>query len=86
VLIYAIIGFILIQLPLTIVSLIYGGVPDCAKQTNLWSLSNPCGAMTNANLKGAVQLFGQILTWVNTFLTIITVILIIYTGVVVLMS
>jgi len=33
-----------------------------------------------------VQVFGTILSWINTFLTIACVILVIYTGVMVLLS
>lgn len=85
-LIYACIGFLLIKLPYTIVSLIYSNVPKCDQASFFLSVANPCSDNTEANLSKAVELLGNILKWVNTFLTIACVILIIYTGFLVLTS
>jgi len=86
--IYAIIGFVLVQLPFTIVSLIYGGVPDCAAENStLWSYAvGPCNSATTADLKGLVGVIGQIFKWLNSFLTVLCVILVIYAGWLVLIS
>lgn len=49
-------------------------------------MSNPCNNTNSADLSGAIGLIGSIITWFNTFLTIICILLIIYTGILVLTS
>lgn len=77
--IYAIIGFLLIRLPKLIVTTIYGE-PDC-KGVGPWDLVTIGSCkLTNPDLSGAVGVIAKIFNYVNTFLAIICVLMIIYAG------
>ena len=86
--IYALAGFLLVRLPYTIVSLIYGGLPECnMAQSNLWSIAaDPCSSSGSVDLSGMVGLVATIIKWLNGFLTILCIILVIYAGWLVLIS
>lgn len=74
--IYAIIGFLLIRLPRAFISAIYGS-PDCKENEFLWT--DEC-AIKDQNIKESVGIVGDIFNYINTFLGIICVILIVYAG------
>jgi hypothetical protein len=74
--IYALFGFLLIKIPETFVRAIYGS-PSC--QDNGWLTIGNC-EIQKQNLSGAVDIIAKIFNFLNTFLTIICIILIIYAG------
>lgn len=77
--IYALIGFILIRLPKMIVTTIYGE-PDC-KAVGPWDLITVGSCkLTNPDLPGALGVVAKVVNYLNTFLAIICVLMIIYAG------
>lgn len=80
--IYAFIGFLLIRLPRAFVSAIYGK-PDCKETDFLWTSS--C-AIKSQNLKEGIGIIGSLINYLNTFLSVLCVLLIIYAGWLVLIS
>lgn len=76
----ALIGFIMIQLPYKIVSVLYGWIPECStNNSNIFDYaSTPCSINADANLQWAVNLVAEIFKYFNSFLTLICVILAIY--------
>lgn len=74
--IYAIVGFLLIKLPRAFISAIYGS-PSCKESEFLWT-SN-C-VIKDQNLNESIGIVGSIFNYLNTFLAVICVILIIYAG------
>lgn len=80
----ALIGFLMIQLPYRIVGALYGGIPDCSSSiSNMWSYSqNPCRIADgwSANFNEWVSLVADIFKYINSFLTLACVILVIYAG------
>lgn len=81
-LIFALVGFILIQIPHRIVSLLYSGVPKCEQMSgHVWDLAKtPCTSNSEARFEGAVELFANIIKYFNTFLTIFCILMAIYAG------
>lgn len=79
--VYAIIGFILIRLPKSLIGLIYGTPQSCSTQ----SFGFEC-TIWQKNLSGALAIFGKIFTYVTGFLGIVAVLLIIYAGWLVMIS
>ena len=80
--IYGLIGFLLIRVPRAFISAIYGS-PSCRESEFLWTSS--C-TIKNQDLAGSIGIIGNIINFLNTFLAIICVILIIYAGWLVLIS
>lgn len=74
--IYAIIGFLLIRLPRAFISAIYGS-PDCKESEFLWT--DEC-AIKDQDIQASVGIVADIFNYLNTFLGIVCVILIIYAG------
>lgn len=86
-LIFGLIGFIMIQVPYTIVSMLYAGVPKCPAGTSLWSYSAPnCITGGEANISGTVEFVGKIFGYFNGFLTLLCVLMAIYAGWLLLIS
>lgn len=82
-LIFAILGFVLIQFPVTIVRLMYAGVPECqnTQDQGLWDLAAACENKSGSvNLSGSIGLIGQIIQYLNMFLTVLCVLMAIYAG------
>lgn len=79
---YGIVGFLFVQVPYTLVSMIYKGVPKCEKTaTNLWSYSSHnCTSGENADLSGVVNWVGEFFKFLNGFLTLLCVLMAIYAG------
>lgn len=78
---FGIVGYLMIKLPYTIVSLLYKWVPQCQKTSTLWSFASAnCTSGWNADLSGSVNLVAKIFTYFNGFLTILCVIMAIYAG------
>lgn len=78
VVIYALVGFLLIRVPILFVPAIYGEPDNNCKNVgwmNVWTCT-----LTNKNLPDGVNIFGKILTYISTFLALIAVILVIYAG------
>lgn len=75
-------GFLFVQVPYTLVSMIYKGVPKCEKAaTNLWSYStHNCTSGENADLSGVVNWVGEFFKFLNGFLTLLCVLMAIYAG------
>lgn len=79
VVIFAVIGFLLLKLPYTIVSSIYGNIPACSSDSsNLWAMASPCTGMSATDLTGTVEIIAKVFTFVNSFLVLLAIILIIY--------
>jgi hypothetical protein len=80
--IYGLVGFFLIKLPESIVRAIYGS-PNCKEGSwfTVWNCE-----IKEQSLTGTVAIIGKIITYFNTFLTVICVLLIIYAGWQVLIS
>ena len=81
--IYAFIGFLLIQLPQKIVSILYGRLPECNKDAsrNMWNFAtNPCKMDYGLNTSEALITVANIFRTINTFLTLICVVLALYAG------
>ncbi len=78
--IFAVIGFLLIKLPYVIVTAIYGGVPECSSDNStLWRASQICAESSKTvDLTGTVDIVAKIFTFINSFLVVLSVILIIY--------
>ncbi len=82
--IYAIIGFLFIRIPKMFVTAIYGEPTAACKDTSLFSIGG-C-EMGEKKLEWAISIFGKVLTYINSFIMLITIILVIYAGWLVLIS
>ncbi len=85
---YGVVGFFLIRIPYTVISMIYSKLPEC-KQAELNFFSNAGSACTSwgkADLEGVVGFIAKIFGYVNTFLMVVWVLLAIYAGWLVLSS
>lgn len=82
--IYGLIGFALIKLPKEFISAIYGS-PDCKDQASGFVLIGDC-VIKNQNLVGTIGIFARIVNFLNGFLALICVLLVIYAGWLVFMS
>ncbi len=82
--IYALVGFLLIRIPKLFVTAIYGEPSDACKDTN-WLTWGNC-MMGDKKLEGTLKIFGNILNYVNGFVMLVCVILVIYAGWLVLIS
>lgn len=80
--IYALVGFLLIRLPRAFISAIYGA-PDCKESEYLWT--SDC-AIKNQDLNATIGVIGSVFNYLNTFLGVLCVILVIYAGWLVLVS
>jgi Type IV secretion system pilin len=80
--IYGLIGYFLMKLPQVLIGSLYG-TPNC-QNTDLINISS-C-EIANQNITGTVGLIGKIITYVNGFLMLACVILVIYAGWLVLIS
>ncbi len=80
--IYGLVGFFLMRFPEPIIRAIYG-TPNCKDNTiiTIWSCE-----IENQNISGAVEIIGKIITYVNWFLMLVCVLLIIYAWWLVLIS
>lgn len=76
IIIYAVIGFILIRIPKLLITALYGE-PSAACKNNVWIGTCEIGAK---NLSGGINIFGKILAYVNGFLALFAVVMIIYAG------
>lgn len=82
--IYAVIGFVLIRLPQAIIEAIYGQ-PDCKSTLSGLVTVGDC-AIKKQDLNASIGIVGKMLSFFNSFLAIVCVILIIYAGWLVLIS
>jgi Type IV secretion system pilin len=80
--IYALFGFLLIKLPEAIVRSIYGS-PACANN-GIFQIGT-C-VLEKQNLTGSIGIIGKVITYINSFLALIAVILVIYAGWLILIS
>lgn len=80
--IYGLVGFFLMRLPESIVWALYG-TPDCRDHTilTIWSCE-----IENQNISGAIGIIGRIITYINGFLMLVCVILVIYAWWLILIS
>lgn len=77
----AIIGFMMINVPFKLVSLLYGWIPECNKSNNYFTYAvSGCKSNTEANLSGVVDLVSSFFRYFNWFLTLACVIMAIYAG------
>ncbi len=82
---YAIIGFMLIRFARWIVEAVYGKI-DC-NNLDLWIITIEWGNCINrANLSGGVDVVVTIINWMNGFVGIVVVIMIMYAGIQILLS
>lgn len=81
---YAIVGFLLIKIPYTLIRAFYGR-PGCEK-TSGWILHIWTCDIKEVDLSTGIGIVGKVFTFFNTFLSIICVILILYAGWLVLIS
>jgi hypothetical protein len=74
--IYGLVGFALIQFPRKLVELIYGA-PNCKNSGyfSFWSCE-----IRGSNIEWVVALIGKILNYANSFIAIISVFLVLYSG------
>lgn len=79
---YGLVGFILIQLPVKVVSLVYAGVPDCSRAISVFQFSaERCGGIEQElNKEGIISYVAKFFMYFNGFLTLICVVLVIYAG------
>jgi hypothetical protein len=82
--IYAIIGFLLIRIPYAIVKAFYGR-PGCENSSWGFITLGTCD-IKNVDLSAGIGIVGKIITYFNTFLSVICVILVIYAGWLLLIS
>jgi Type IV secretion system pilin len=78
IIIYAIIGFLLIRIPKILVTAIYGE-PVAACKNTTWIAIGVC-EIGSKNLWSGINIFGKILAYVNWFLALFAVIMVIYAG------
>lgn len=74
---YAVIGFLLIRIPKILVVAIYGE-PSNECKNNTWSFGT-C-ELWDKNLGESINIFGKILAYMNTFLALFAVIMVLYAG------
>jgi hypothetical protein len=77
IIIYALIGFLLIRIPKILVTAIYGEPTANCKQIILAFGNCMIG---NKNLSDGINIFGKILAYINGFLALFSVIMILYAG------
>jgi hypothetical protein len=80
--IYGLIGFFLMKLPQVLINSLYG-TPNC-RESNILTIGS-C-ELANQNITGVVGIIGKIITYVNGFLMLACVLLVIYAGWLVLIS
>lgn len=80
--IYGLVGFFLIRFPEPIIKALYGS-PNCRDR---WILNIGSCEIANQNISGAVGIVGKIIVYINWFLMLVCVILVIYAGWLVLIS
>jgi Type IV secretion system pilin len=78
IIIYALIGFLLIRIPRYLVTALYGE-PIAACKNNVWLAVWTC-EIGSKNLGAGINIFGKILAYVNGFLALFAVIMILYAG------
>jgi Type IV secretion system pilin len=83
--IYSIVGFLLIRIPYAIVKSFYGR-PGCENTGSGAFTSVGACDIKEVDLKTGIGIVGKLFTYFNTFLSVICVILVIYTGWLVLIS
>lgn len=84
--IYAVVGFLLVRTPKALVTAIYGKpVSWNGKDCDYWMTTGPC-VIDGKNIEDSIGIFGKILSFVNGFIMLITVALVIYAGWLVLIS
>lgn len=76
IIIYALIGFLLIRIPKILVTALYGEPTAACK--NLIAIGS-C-MIGDKNLGTGINIFGKILTYINGFIALISVVMIIYAG------
>jgi len=82
---YAIFGFIIIRFSRAIVEAFYGRI-DC-NNVDLWIITIEWGNCLNRdNISGGVEIITTLINWLNSFVAIVVVIMIIYVGVQILLS
>lgn len=82
--IYALIGFLLIRIPKFLVTAIYGEPTPSCSSASIFSIGS-C-SIGASNLSGGVSIFGKILTYINSFLALFAVVMVIYAGYLILIS
>jgi hypothetical protein len=82
--IYALIGFLLIRIPKTLVTAIYGTPAAGCGSSSFFSIGS-C-TIGNSNLGAGINIFWRILTYINSFLALFAVVMVIYAGYLILIS
>ena len=82
--IYSIVGFLLIRLPQAFVTAIYGEPKPACRDDRIFTIGT-C-LMGEKKLEWSILIFGKILTYLNGFIFLLSVILVIYAGWLVLIS
>lgn len=78
IIIYAFIGFLLVRLPKPLITAIYGEPKEACKDTNwlsIWSCE-----LSEKKLSGGIEVFWKLMNYLNSFLMLLAVILVIYAG------
>jgi hypothetical protein len=76
--IYAIVGFMLMKLPGPIITAIYGK-PECTN-TGTFVMDMTNCANSSPEIGASISIFGKIVEYINGFLGVVCVILIVYAG------
>ncbi|MDD3646370.1 MAG: hypothetical protein PHH06_03085 [Candidatus Gracilibacteria bacterium] len=84
--VYAIIGFIMIKLAKLIVSGIYGKIDSCGSGTSLISTSTSASCIKAADIHGFAKVMLEVINWMNGFIGIVVIIMIIYAGLQIILS
>lgn len=84
---YGLIGFLMIQVPNSLVSMIYSGVPRCSEWSSLWSYaSQNCTKWPDTDLGKTIEFTAEFFKYFNGFLTLLCVLMAIYAGWLLLIS
>lgn len=75
--IYALIGFLLIRIPKYLVPALYGEPSEGCRDQTFNVL--PC-ELTQNNLDASISIFGKILLYINSFIALFAVIMVLYAG------
>jgi hypothetical protein len=83
---YALIWFIVVKLSKEIVYATYWQI-DCNERTIWWIIQvSGSNCITDSNLSWVVAIIAKIINWINSFVWIVIIIMILYAGVQVLLS
>lgn len=84
--VYAIIWFIMIKLAKLIVSWIYGKIDSCWSWTSLISTSTSASCIKAADIHGFAKVMLEVINWMNGFIWIVVIIMIIYAWLQIILS